>query len=173
MFSTQPPPTPQHKLQRSSAGAQKPSTANSTKKECNTSKAANGSSMPSTRTKATPAPSPVPTQAPPAKSTPHSKPCGPNPAANSSTHCSTNSRKSTQIIMAMEKTMTMREATIQNAKDIANNINSNNLIWTTSNVIFCYENDTLDDEDFYRLTREILSIISDVNNLRDEINRIA
>lgn len=69
--------------------------------------------------------------------------------------------------------MTMREATIQNAKDIANNINSNNLIWTTSNVIFCYENDTLDDEDFYRLTREILSIISDVNNLRDEINRIA
>ena len=73
----------------------------------------------------------------------------------------------------MEKTMTMREATIQNAKDIANNINSNNLIWTTSNVIFCYENDTLDDEDFYRLTREILSIISDVNNLRDEINRIA
>ena len=69
--------------------------------------------------------------------------------------------------------MTMREATIQNAKDIANSINPNNLIWTTSNVIFCYENDTLDDEDFYRLTREILSIISDVNNLRDEINRIA
>lgn len=72
----------------------------------------------------------------------------------------------------MENTMTMREATIQNAKDIANNINPNNLIWTTSNVIFCYENDTLDDEDFYRLTREILSIISDVNNLRDEINRV-
>ena len=72
----------------------------------------------------------------------------------------------------MENTMTMREATIQNAKDIANNINPNNLIWTASNVIFCYENDTLDDEDFYRLTREILSIISDVNNLRDEINRV-
>lgn len=73
----------------------------------------------------------------------------------------------------MKNTLTMREATIQNAKDIANNINPNNLIWTTSNVIFCYENNTLDDEDFYRLTREILSIISDVNNLRDEINRIA
>ena len=88
--STQPPPTPQPKSPRSSAGAQKPSTANSTKKACSTSKADNGSSMPSTRTKATPAPSPVPTQAPPAKSTPHSKPCGPNPADTSFTHCSTN-----------------------------------------------------------------------------------
>jgi hypothetical protein len=66
----------------------------------------------------------------------------------------------------------MREATIQNAKDIANNINPNNLIWTTSNVIFCYENNTLDDEDFYRLTRDILSLVSDVIILRDEINRV-
>ena len=66
----------------------------------------------------------------------------------------------------------LREATIQNAKDIANGINPNNLIWTTSNVIFCYEQGNLDDEDFYRLTREILSIISDVNNFRDEINKV-
>ena len=73
----------------------------------------------------------------------------------------------------MENTLTTREATIQNAKDLANSIKADNLIWTTSSVIFCYENDTLDDEDLYRLTREVLSIITDVNTLRDEINRIA
>ena len=74
--------------------------------------------------------------------------------------------------MAMENTMTMREATIQNAKDIANNIKENELIHTASNVIFCYENNTLDDEDFYRLSRDILSLVSDVIILRDEINRV-
>ena len=62
---------------------------------------------------------------------------------------------------------------IQNIKDIANNIKENNLLCTTSNVIFCYEKDNLDDEDLYRLTRDILSLVSDVIVLRDEINSLA
>ena len=71
----------------------------------------------------------------------------------------------------MENTLTMREATIQNAKDLANSIKADNLIWTTSSVIFCYENDTLDDEDLYRLTREVLSIITEeLGILASEVN---
>lgn len=72
----------------------------------------------------------------------------------------------------MENTMTMREATIQNAKDIANNIKENDLLCTTSNIVFCYENHNLDEEDLYRLMRDIVSLVSDVIILRDEINRV-
>ena len=72
----------------------------------------------------------------------------------------------------MENTMTMREATIQNAKDIANNIKENELLCTTSNIVFRYENNHLDEEDLYRLMRDIVSLVSDVIILRDEINRV-
>ena len=68
--------------------------------------------------------------------------------------------------------MTMREATIQNAKDIANNIKENELLCTTSNIVFRYENNHLDEEDLYRLMRDIVSLVSDVIILRDEINRV-
>ena len=70
------------------------------------------------------------------------------------------------------KNTQFREATIQNAKDIANNIKENELLSTTSNIVFCYENNRLDDEDLYRLMRDIISLVSDVVILRDEINRV-
>ena len=73
----------------------------------------------------------------------------------------------------MENTqINQREATIQNAKDIANNIKENDLLCTTSNIVFCYENNNLDEEDLYRLMRDIVSFVSDVIILRDEINRV-
>lgn len=73
----------------------------------------------------------------------------------------------------MENTqITQREATIQNAKDIANNIKENDLLCTTSNIVFCYERGNLDEEDLYRLMRDIVSLVSDVIILRDEINRV-
>lgn len=68
--------------------------------------------------------------------------------------------------------MTMREATIQNAKDIANNIKENDLLCTTSNIVFCYERGNLDEEDLYRLMRDVVSLVSDVIILRDEINQV-
>jgi hypothetical protein len=71
----------------------------------------------------------------------------------------------------MENTQS-REATIQNAKDIANNIKENDLLCTTSNIVFCYERGNLDDTDLYRLMRDIVSLVSDVIILRDEINRV-
>lgn len=71
----------------------------------------------------------------------------------------------------MENTQ-LREATIQNAKDIANNIKENELLCTTSNIVFCYERGNLDEEDLYRLMRDIVSLVSDVIILRDEINRV-
>lgn len=73
----------------------------------------------------------------------------------------------------MENTqITQREATIQNAKDIANNIKEDELLCTTSNIVFCYERGNLDEEDLYRLMRDIVSLVSDVIILRDEINRV-
>ncbi len=73
----------------------------------------------------------------------------------------------------MENTqITQREATIQNAKDIANNIKENDLLCTTSNIVFCYERGNLDEEDLYRLMRDTVSLVSDVIILRDEINRV-
>lgn len=71
----------------------------------------------------------------------------------------------------MENTQ-FREATIQNAKDIANSIKEGDLLCTTSNIVFCYEHGKLDEEDFYRLMRDIFSLVSDVIILRDEINRV-
>ena len=73
----------------------------------------------------------------------------------------------------MENTqINQRECTIQNAKDIANNIKENDLLCTTSNVVFCYERGNLDDADLYRLMRDIISLVGDVIILRDEINRV-
>ena len=73
----------------------------------------------------------------------------------------------------MENTqIAYREATIQNAKDIANNIKDNDLLCTTSNIVFCYERGNLDEEDLYRLMRDILALVSDIIILRDEINRV-
>lgn len=72
----------------------------------------------------------------------------------------------------MKSTIEYREATIQNIKDIANSIKEGELLCTTSNIIFCYENKHLDDEDIYRLSRDILALVSDVIILRDEINRV-
>lgn len=71
----------------------------------------------------------------------------------------------------MENTQS-REATIQNAKDIANNIKEDELLCTTSNIVFCYERGNLDDSDLYRLMRDIISLVGDVIILRDEINRV-
>ncbi|MBR5476717.1 MAG: hypothetical protein IKV17_07865 [Bacteroidaceae bacterium] len=67
---------------------------------------------------------------------------------------------------------TKQKETIQNVKDIANSIKESELLCTTSNILFCYENNRLDDEDLYRLSRDILSLVSDVIILRDEINRV-
>lgn len=67
----------------------------------------------------------------------------------------------------------MKTAQLQNIKDIVNSIKEGELLCTTSNIIFCYERNHLDDEDLYRLSRDILSLVSDVIILRNEINALA
>lgn len=62
-----------------------------------------------------------------------------------------------------------QNATIQNLKDMANNINHDRLLCSMSNLIFCYENNRLEDEEIYNLSRDVFSLLSDMVALKDEI----
>ena len=63
--------------------------------------------------------------------------------------------------------------TIQNIKDIANGIKEQELIVSTSQLIYNYEHNTIDEYDLYALTRNVLGLISDITTLRNEIDSLA
>ena len=63
--------------------------------------------------------------------------------------------------------------TIQNIKDIAHNIKEQELIVSTSQLIYNYEHNTIDEYDLYSLTRNVLGLISDITTLRNEIDSLA
>ena len=65
-----------------------------------------------------------------------------------------------------------QNATIQNLKDMANNINHDRLLCSMSNLIFCYENNRLEDEEIYNLSRDVFSLLSDLVVLKDEIAKL-
>ena len=69
-------------------------------------------------------------------------------------------------------TQAFQNATIQNIKDIANNIKHDRLLCSMSNLIHCYENETLDDEEIYNLSRDVFSLLSDLVVLKDEIAKL-
>lgn len=62
-----------------------------------------------------------------------------------------------------------QNATIQNLKDIANSINHDRLLCSMSDLIFCYENKSLEEEEIYNLSREVFSLLSDLVVLKNEI----
>lgn len=63
--------------------------------------------------------------------------------------------------------------TIENIKDIANHIQDEKLIISTSQLIHSYENNTIDEYDIYTLTRDVLSLLSNIAALRSEIESLA
>ena len=63
----------------------------------------------------------------------------------------------------------LQNATIQEIKDIADRITGKDLIHSADIIAHCYERGNLDEEDIYNLMRNVISIVSDINNLKDEI----
>lgn len=68
---------------------------------------------------------------------------------------------------------THKEATIQEIVDIVKDIKVGSLIVNTSNLIYNYENNRLDNEDFYRITSDIMHLLCDIQVLRDEVELLA
>lgn len=67
----------------------------------------------------------------------------------------------------------MKNIVIQNIKENIQNINEQALIISTTNIIHCYENNTLDTSDLYNLARDVLELVSRITDIRQEIDTLA
>lgn len=59
--------------------------------------------------------------------------------------------------------------TIQEIKDIANNMSIQPLMSNIAHVIHCYENNTLDEHDLYNLCRDAVFLANDIEAIQIEL----
>lgn len=67
------------------------------------------------------------------------------------------------------KTINITTAQLHEIHDIVNSIDTSNLLISAHSIAHCYERATLDEGDIYALMRDVLSVTTTIDILKDTI----